>query len=138
MLANDFTQINDLGYGLIANNAAFSEQVSTFTYYCQTAMYANNGSEIRALNCSNGYGNFGLIAEGADPNEIPDQTTLTHNMMQPIKAYTDSALTNANLDPSITVYNFATPPTSQSEFTIDHGGATGILRYKVSAVTNPF
>ena len=57
-------------------------------------------------------------------------------MMQPIKAYTDSALTNANLDPSITVYNFATPPTSQSEFTIDHGGATGILRYKVSAVTN--
>ena len=136
MLANDFTQINDLGYGLIANNAAFSEQVSTFTYYCQTAMYANNGSEIRALNCSNGYGNFGLIAEGADPNEIPDQTTLTHNMMQPIKAYTDSALTNAALDPSITVYNFATPPTSQSEFTIDHGGATGILRYKVSAVTN--
>ena len=51
MLANDFTQINDLGYGLVVNNAAFSEQVSTFTYYCHTAMYANNGPEIRALNC---------------------------------------------------------------------------------------
>ncbi|MBE27435.1 MAG: hypothetical protein CMN33_07105 [Saprospirales bacterium] len=136
MLANDFTQINDLGYGLIANNAAFSEQVSTFTYYCQTAMYANNGSEIRGLNCSNGYGNFGLIAEGADPNEIPDQVTLKKDMVQPAKAFTTGTYTNALDDPSITVTDLKTPPSANSLITIDHGGATGTLNYVVSTVTN--
>jgi len=136
MLANDFTQINDLGYGLIANNAAFSEQVSTFTYYCQTAMYANNGSEIRGLNCSNGYGNFGLIAEGADPNEIPDQVTLKNDMVQPAKAFTTGTFANALDDPSITVTDLKTPPSANSLITIDHGGATGTLNYVVSTVTN--
>jgi hypothetical protein len=62
MLGNDFTQINDLGYGLVTNNGAFSEMVSMFTYYCQAAYYAKNGSDIRSLNGSNGYGNFGLVA----------------------------------------------------------------------------
>src|SRR6056300_188678 len=134
MLANDFTQVNDLGYGLIANNAAFSEQVSTFTYYCQTAMYANNGSEIRSLNSSNGYGIFGLIAEGADPNEIPDQVTIKHDMVQPAKAYTDGTYTNAFDEPSITIYDLARPPTTGSLITIDHGGAVGTLNYAISAV----
>ena len=134
LLANDFTQVNDLGYGLIATNAAFSEQVSTFTYYCQTAMYANNGSEIRALNCSNGYGKFGLIAEGADPNEIPDQVTIKNDMVQPAKAYTDGTYQNAFDDPSITIYDLARPPTTGSIITIDHGGAVGTLNYAISAV----
>jgi len=134
LLANDFTQVNDLGYGLVATNAAFSEQVSTFTYYCQTAMYANNGSEIRALNCSNGYGKFGLIAEGADPNEIPDQVTIKTDMVQPAKAYTDGTYTNAFDEPSITIYDLARPPTTGSLITIDHGGAVGTLNYAISAV----
>lgn len=135
MLANDFTQINDLGYGLITNNGAFSEQVSTFTYYCQAAFYANNGSEVRALNCSNGYGRFGLVAEGADPNEVPDQVTLHDDMMQPIKAYTDSTYTNAFDDPSITVTDCKVPPTSNSTITIEHPVA-GTLNYVISTVTN--
>ena len=136
LLANDFTQVNDLGYGLIANNAAFSEQVSTFTYYCQTAMYASNGSEIRGLNCSNGYGNFGLIAEGADPNEIPDQITMKNSMVQPGKVFTDLTYTNAFDEPSITVTDLKRPPTANSIITIDHGGATGTLNYAISTVTN--
>ena len=31
MLANDFTQINDLGYGLVVNNAAFSRAGQTLS-----------------------------------------------------------------------------------------------------------
>ena len=129
ILANDFTQINDLGYGLVANNAAFSEQVSTFTYYCHTAMYANNGSEIRGLNCSNGYGNFGLVAEGADPNEVPDQITLKNNQTQSAKAITDASagFSNAFEDPSIYVYDMARPPTTSSLITIDHPTAGTLL-----------
>lgn len=137
ILANDFTQINDLGYGLVCNNAAFSEQVSTFTYYCHTAMYANNGSEIRGLNCSNGYGNFGLVAEGADPNEVPDQITLKNNQTQSAKAITDApaGFSNALDDPSLYVYDLARPPTTSSLITIDHPTA-GTLNYVVSSITN--
>ena len=40
LLANDYTQINDLGYGLIATNGALSEQVLLSSYYCYTAFYA--------------------------------------------------------------------------------------------------
>ena len=121
MLGNDFTQINDLGYGLVTNNGAFSEMVSMFTYYCQAAYYAKNGSEIRSLNGSNGYGNFGLVAEGADPNEIPDQVTLNRPMIQPAKAFTTEAFGNVFDDPSITVTDLKFEPTINSQITIDHG-----------------
>ena len=85
MLGNDFTQINDLGYGLVVVNGGLCEQVSQFTYYCHTSYYAKNGAEIRSLNGSNAYGNYGLVAEGADPNEIPDAVVLKDNMIQPLK-----------------------------------------------------
>lgn len=136
ILANDFTQINDLGYGLVCNNSAFSEQVSTFTYYNHAALYANNGSEIRALNCSNGYGNFGLVSEGADPNEIPDQVTLKENMVMPVKAFTDATNTNAAGTPTITFYDAQNIPKNNSILVVNHGGATGQKRYKISRVTN--
>ena len=135
MLANDFTQINDLGYGLVCNNGAFSEQVSTFSYYCHAAFYANNGSEIRSLNGSNGYGNFGLVAEGADPNEIPDQVTLEEKGVQAAKAFTNATYTNAFDEPSIYVTDMEFAPKASSLITIDHGGATGVLNYVVQTVT---
>ncbi len=89
MLANDYTQVNDLGYGLFCNNAALSEQVSTFCYYNHIAFFSNNGSEIRALNCSNANGNFGLVAAGSDPNETVDSVTSLRTMQQPAKVYND-------------------------------------------------
>jgi len=136
MLANDYTQINDLGYGLVCTNGAFSEQVSTFTYYCHIAYYAKNGSEIRSLNGSNGYGNFGLVSEGADPNEVPDQVTLRDNMLQSVKAFTTSTFANAFDEPSITVTDCKIPPLANSLITIDHGGSVGILNYKIANVDN--
>jgi hypothetical protein len=136
ILGNDFTNINDLGYALVCNNGAFSEMVSMFTYYCQVAYYSNNGSEIRSLNGSNGYGFFGLVAEGADPNEIPDQVTLKNPMIQPCKAYTTPDTPNAFDDASIYITDLAVPPTINSLITIDHGGATGTLNYVISSVQN--
>jgi len=87
MLGNDFVQMNDLGYGLVCVNGGLSEIVSQFTYYCWTAYYSKNGSEIRSLNGSNAYGEYGLVAEGADPNEIPDDIILRDNMIQPFKIF---------------------------------------------------
>jgi len=136
MLGNDFTQINDLGYGLVTNNGAFSEMVSMFTYYCQAAYYAKNGSEIRSLNGSNGYGNFGLVAEGADPNEIPDQVVLSNPMAIPCKAFTTSQFPNSQEQTFITVYDLKTPPTVNSIITIDHGATIGVVDYRISSIDN--
>ena len=87
ILGNDFTQVNDLGYGLVAANGALSEMVSMFTYYCYASYYSKNGAEIRSLTGSSCYGEFGLVAEGSDPNEIPDSISLYQDMTQPAKAF---------------------------------------------------
>jgi hypothetical protein len=87
MLANDFTQINDLGYGVVATNNTFAELVSVFTYYCHAGYYSINGSQIRSLNGNNSYGNFGLVAQGSDPDEVSKIVTLDQNLVQPAKIY---------------------------------------------------
>jgi len=138
MLGNDFTQINDLGYGLVTTNGALSEMVSMFTYYCQAAYYAKNGSEIRSTNGSNGYGNFGLVAEGADPNEIPDQVTYEGDMTYPAKMVRfdiDGDFSNITESSSMYVADLPAPPLTNSVITIDHGGALGTLQYDISVVT---
>ena len=92
ILGNDFTQINDLGYGLVAANGALSEMVSMFTYYCHASYYSKNGAEIRSLTGSSCYGEYGLVAEGSDPNEIPDAVSLYEDMTQPAKAFDVDAI----------------------------------------------
>ena len=94
ILGNDFTQINDLGYGMVACNGALSEMVSMFTYYCHASYYSKNGAEIRSLTGSSCYGEFGLVAEGSDPNEIPDAVALHQDMTQPAKAFDVDAILN--------------------------------------------
>ena len=139
MLGNDFTQINDLGYALVTTNGAFSEMVSMFTYYCHAAYYAANGSEIRSLNGSNGYGNFGLVAEGADPNEIPDQVTYSGDMAFPVRTvrwFEDGAFTNILESNSIHVTDLKRLPEPNSVVTINHPGAAGTLQYNISVITD--
>ena len=137
ILGNDFTQINDLGYGLVTNNGAFSEMVSMFTYYTHAAYYAANGSEIRSLNGSNGYGNFGLVAEGADPNEIPDQVVTSRDQVQSVKAFTYPAgsFTNALQDVNLIAYDFRQRPLKNGFVFINHPTA-GPLNYKITNVQN--
>ena len=137
ILGNDFTNINDLAYALVTNNGAFSEMVSMFTYYTHAAYYAANGSEIRSLNGSNGYGNFGLVAEGADPNEIPDQVVTSRDQVQSVKAFTypTGSFTNDLQDVTLTAYDFRERPLKNSFIFIDHPTA-GPLNYKITNVQN--
>ena len=141
-LANGFTQINDLGYGIAVTNGAYTEQVSVFTYYCHAAFYANNGSEIRSLNSSNGYGNFGLVAEGADPNEIPDQVELKYGMCIPVVSKRTEPQDNLEGDSVFYMSGFPRKPFPTCIVTINHDGATnqygapvGRLNYETSSVT---
>ena len=87
VLANDFTNLNDLGYAVVANNNATTELVSVFTYYCHIGYYSLNGSQIRSLTGNNSYGTFGLVAEGSDPDEKASAVTLTQDLGQPVKIY---------------------------------------------------
>jgi hypothetical protein len=87
MLANDYTQINDLGYGIVATNNALTELVSVFSYYAHIGYYSRNGSQVRSLSGNNSYGNFGMVSEGSDPDEVSRIVDLEQNLVQPVKIY---------------------------------------------------
>jgi len=134
MLSNDFTQINDLGYGLIATNKGLIETVSVFSYYCHAAFYAKNGGQIRSLNGSTAHGVYGLVAEGGDPLEVPDSITLADNMVQIAQVYKAGvfASTAETNDTSLVLYNCSYIPQNITELEINHGATVGIYRYEIS------
>jgi hypothetical protein len=69
MLSNDFTMVNDLGYGVVCDNNGVAEAVSQFTYYCRVSYLSRAGGQIRSVTGSSCYGLIGLQSEGSDPNE---------------------------------------------------------------------
>ena len=141
MLANDFTQINDLGYGMIATNNAITEQVSTFTYYNHTGFWALNGGQVRGVGCSNSTGDYGLRSTGYDLTELPNVVTLINDQVQTARVY-KRATTASNMIPttsipalSVWITGYKYTPYNNSELEIDHtlaGG--GITRYEISSV----
>ena len=134
-LGHAFTQINDLGYGIVVTNSGLSELVSCFTYFCQTGMYANQGGKIRSLNSSCCHGTYGLVSSGSDPNESVDPITLTSDMVQTALARDDGAsLTNPSGALSIYVFDLDYVVTNNSEVEVDHGGVTGVIRYEVTTI----
>jgi hypothetical protein len=141
MLANDFAMINDLGYAILCTNGGVSEQVSTFTYYCHTHYWANNGGQIRSVAGSNAHGTYGLRATGFDVTEKPDAVNLANDMVQVARIYKSGQFAS-EMTPTINkqalsvfIYGYSYTPNNTSELEIDHtmsGG--GIIRYEVSSV----
>jgi len=143
MLANDFTQVNDLGYGILCTNAGLTEQVSTFTYYCHTGYWALNGAQIRSVAGSNSNGDYGLRATGYDVTELPDSVNLYQNMTQTAHIYaqgfylTNQIVTSTSSPLKIYIYNYEYTPTDVSEIEIDHTAAGGgTVRYLISTVAH--
>jgi hypothetical protein len=134
LLANDFTQINDLGYGAVAQNGGLIELVSMFTYYCHIAYYSINGGQIRSVAGSNAHGNFALVAEGADPLEVPTPTGLYEDLAQAVTCYFPSP-TYANVVGGLAIFvtNYDYPPLGGAELEINHSGV--IYRYPVSSAS---
>ena len=132
MLSNDYTQVADLGYGVIVTNGGLTEAVSMFTYYCQISYYSINGGQIRSIAGSSAHGVYALVAEGSDPLEVPTPTDLYYPMQQAVTCYFPSS-TYGNSASGLIIYvtNYLYVPLSNSELEIDHG--TGILyRYPVN------
>ena len=138
-LGNDFTQINDLGYGLLVTNTGLSEMVGMFTYYCHAAYYANNGSEIRSVGGSNAYGNFGLVAAGSDPNEVPAAGALAYDTVQTAKVYVnDPAQFSADANQSyVYVYDtdFTPLPEGEIDITFENRQAISDLDLGAAQIT---
>ena len=87
MLSNDFTQINDMGYGLFVTNGGLAEAVSMFTYYNYISYYSLNGGQIRSVGGSSAHGVYALVAEGADPLEVPTPVNLYYDLAQGATCY---------------------------------------------------
>lgn len=136
MLSNDYTQINDLGYGLVATNGGLTEAVSMFTYYCYISYYSINGGQIRSVGGSSAHGRYALVAEGSDPLEVPTPTGLYFDLAQKIvtKVESEAEITGASQGgKSLYVTGWEYTPLPNSELEIDHGGF--IVRYPVTSVT---
>jgi len=146
MLSNDWTQLNDLAYGLVATNNGLIETVSVFTYYCWTAYYSRNGGQIRSVAGSNANGEYGLVAEGSDPFEVPDSVNLSNDMPQVARVYKAGPFSAEMAKTKTTVYidTYNYLPYNVSEIEINHGytivdGAVtgiGITRYEVAGVVD--
>jgi hypothetical protein len=141
MLANDFAMINDLGYAIFTTNGGVSEQVSTFSYYCHTHYWANNGGQIRSVAGSNAHGDYALRSSGYDVTELPDAVTLAYDMMQTAKVY-KQGLVSTQMTPttntqalSIWILGYDYSPPNNAELEIDHTLSGGqITRYLVSTI----
>jgi hypothetical protein len=137
MLANNLSMFNDLSYGVVVTNGAFSEQVCSFTYYAYNGYWANNGGNVRLVGCSNTFGSYGLRASGYDVTELPDSVTLANHMMQTVRIFKNSPYANEMAVNAtsiwITGYNYIPPNLSEVE--INHGIAGGsISMYNVASV----
>jgi len=143
MLANDFAMINDLGYAIVATNGAASEQVSTFSYYCHTHYWANNGGQIRSIGGSNAHGDYGMRASGYDVTELPNAVNLAYDMVQVARVYKQglyaSLMTPTATTQALAVYitGWEYIPPNNAELEIDHTAAGGtIVRYLVSTISH--
>jgi hypothetical protein len=134
MLSNDFTQVCDLGYGLVVTNGGLTEAVSMFTYYCQISYYALNGGQIRSIGGSSSHGNFALVSEGSDPLEVPTPAGFYTDLAQTATIYAaTTSTTNERSDIQIYVNYNDFLPLPGSELEINHGN--NIVRYAISTST---
>ena len=143
MLGNDFTQVNDLGYGVYTTNNARCELVSVFCYYNHISYLAENGSDIRSLNGSTAYGDFALVAKGSDPLEVSDQVFVAEDTVQIATVKTTGDYPNQRGDTVVYVINPSYAPFNVSELEIDHNGAADmngdpvyLNRYEVTNITS--
>ena len=120
IVANDWTQINSDGIGVVAKNDGRTELVSCFTYYCYIGYKAETGGKIRAVQGSSAYGDYGAYATGFSQNETP----LTGNIRLPsstvnsLQTVTNNVIINSHhIDEDKNVYQvgFTNPIINISE-----------------------
>jgi hypothetical protein len=98
IVANDFTHILSDGIGSwVYGPDAKSELISVFTYYNYAGYVAEAGGRIRAANGNSSYGTYGVIAEGYDVTETPDNGIIFNQSTQVQASVQSSFGANAQL-----------------------------------------
>ena len=85
MLFHTYTAIHSDGLGIWAKDNAAAEIISGFTYYNQIGYVSTGGANIRSLNSSNSYGEYGVFSKGYDASESANQGAVVGTMLR----YTD-------------------------------------------------
>jgi hypothetical protein len=123
-----------MGYGLFVTNGGLAEAVSMFTYYNYISYYSLNGGQIRSVGGSSAHGVYALVAEGADPLEIPTPVSLYHNLSQGAECYfPNSEFTNTADGVIIFVTEYSYVPLAGSELEIEFNNI--LFRYIVTSVS---
>jgi hypothetical protein len=134
MLSNDFTQIDDMGYGLFVTNGGLAEAVSMFTYYNYISYYSLNGGQIRSVGGSSAHGVYALVAQGADPLEVPTPVSLYHDLSQGAECYfPNSEFANTADGAIIYITNYSYVPLFNSELEIEFNNV--LFRYNITSVS---
>ena len=133
VVAKDFAQINDMGYGVLATNNSSVEVTGFPTDYCYVSQLALNGSKIKSVSGITAHGVYGLMAAGADPYEVPKPVSLHVDPTQGVRCYNQPGYTNAIDDTVIHVYGYSYQPLAGSELEIKFSNE--IYAYAVASVS---
>ena len=82
MLFHTYTAIHSDGLGIWAKDNSAAEIISGFTYYNQVGYVSTGGSQIRSLNSSNSYGEYGVFSKGYDSSESANQGAVVGTMLK--------------------------------------------------------
>ena len=81
MLFHTYTAIHSDGLGIWAKDNGAAEVINCFTYYSQLGYSATGGAQIRSLNSSNSYGEYGVFSKGYDSSESANQGAVVGTML---------------------------------------------------------
>ena len=98
ILFHTYTAIHSDGLGIWAKDNGHAEVINCFSYYAQLGYCATGGAQIRSLNSSNSYGEYGVFAKGYDSSESANQGAVVGTML----TYTGVIATAFNLGEQIT------------------------------------
>jgi len=115
MLFHTYTAIHSDGLGIWAKDNGAAEVINCFTYYAQLGYCSTGGAQVRSLNSSNSYGEYGVFSKGYDSSESANQGAVVGTML----SYTGVLTTDFNAGEQIT------------------GGTSGATAYFVNSQSEP-
>ena len=82
MLFHTYTAIHSDGLGIWAKDNGAAEVINCFSYYAQLGYAATGGAQVRSLNSSNSYGEYGVFSKGYDSSESANQGAVVGTLLK--------------------------------------------------------
>ena len=82
MLFHTYTAIHSDGLGIWAKDNGAAEVINCFSYYAQLGYCSTGGAQVRSLNSSNSYGEYGVFSKGYDSSESANQGAVVGTLVK--------------------------------------------------------